>query len=426
MSSEWQKITLGQFAEINPKRTINKNAVVPFIEMAALPTFSRDVIIDDVLEKEFTGGGAKFKNGDTLLARITPCLENGKTALVSCLPQNINGFGSTEFIVLAPRSDIDINYLYYLVRSDEFRNYAISRMEGTSGRQRVPNNAVAQYSFICPPESYRKFIGDFLASLDDRITLLSETNDTLESIAQAIFKSWFVDFDPVRAKLEGRIPEGMNEAVAALFPNSFEESELGLVPLGWRFASVYDIANVIYGAPFASKRFSTKKIGTPLIRIRDLKDEKPGVYTDEIHPKGYLTKPGDIIVGMDGEFRAYLWGGDLAWLNQRVCVFKPVSDISACFVHLSIKPLLAAVEASETATTVIHLGKNDIDRFRVLIPNREVLDAFSDVANSIYEKIVRGKQNIKILSDLRDSLLPRLISGQLRLPEAESAIEEVH
>lgn len=349
---------------------------------------------------------------------------SGDSAVV---PRGIDcAIGQNLVVLRADGEAVMPEFLRWLVRGPEWWGQVEKFINVGAVFDSLKCREIPNFELTIPPLNIQREISIILSALDDRIILLRETNATLEAIAQAMFKSWFVDFDPVRAKQEGRSPEGMDEATAALFPDSFEESELGLVPLGWRFASVYDIANVIYGAPFASKRFSTKKIGTPLIRIRDLKDEKPGVYTDEIHPKGYLTKPGDIIVGMDGEFRAYLWGGDLAWLNQRVCVFKPVSDISACFVHLSIKPLLAAVEASETATTVIHLGKNDIDRFRVLIPNREVLDAFSDVANSIYEKIVRGKQNIKILSDLRDSLLPRLVSGQLRLPEAESALEEVH
>ena len=134
-----------------------------------------------------------------------------------------------------------------------------------------------------------------------------------------------------------------------------------------------------------------------------------------------MVQPGDLVVGMDGEFRAYLWGGDEAWLNQRVCVFVPKPGFPAAYVHRSINPLLAAVEASETATTVIHLGKNDIDRFRILVPDHHVLAAFGRLTDGLYGKSVQGKQSARTLATLRDTLLPRLISGQLRLPELAAA-----
>jgi type I restriction enzyme S subunit len=219
--------------------------------------------------------------------------------------------------------------------------------------------------------------------------------------------------------MQGRAPDGMDEGTAALFPDSFAESELGAVPKGWSVASIYDVAKVIYGSPFASKQFKPLPPGKPLVRIRDLKDERPGVYTEEMHPKGYLIQPGDITVGMDGEFRAYLWGGEEAWLNQRVCVFQPVNGANSVFVRSSISPLLAAVEAPETATTVIHLGKNDIDRFKVVQPGNLLLESFAEVTTPIYQRVVRNKQMIQNLADLRDTLLPRLISGQLSLAEVE-------
>jgi type I restriction enzyme S subunit len=149
------------------------------------------------------------------------------------------------------------------------------------------------------------------------------------------------------------------------------------------------------------------------------------VFTEEKHPKGYLIQPGDIVVGMDGEFRSYVWGGDEAWLNQRVCVFTPVGEACSAFVRLSIVPLLAAVEASETATTVIHLGKNDIDRFKITMPSSEVLKRFGTIANPIYNRFVKNKQQIQTLANLRDTLLPRLISGQLRIADAEAELEKI-
>lgn len=273
-----------------------------------------------------------------------------------------------------------------------------------------------------PSRKSQEFIGDLYFDLSFKIELNRQRNRTLEAMARALFQSWFVDFDPVKAKAAGKQPPGLKPEIAALFPDSFEESELGRVPKGWKIQSVYEIADVIYGAPFSSKQFNTIGKGIPLIRIRDLSDETPAVWTEEQHPKGYLVQPGDILVGMDGEFRTFLWGGEVCWLNQRVCAFRPKSNWSPVFLRNSISPLLAFVEATETATTVIHLGKNDIDRFKLVLPSLEIHQAFRKLSQAAYDQIVTLKQQNKTLSKMRDTLLPKLISGELRIPDAERIV----
>lgn len=331
-------------------------------------------------------------------------------------------------VLVRPKKDllgsISKDFLYYYLASPLGQAKLQSLITG-SAQPKFNKTALRGVQVDFPLMPVQQSISRLMLAFDDRITLLRETNATLEAIAQALFKSWFVDFDPVRAKMAGRAPDGMDEATAELFPDALEETELGVVPKGWQPASIYEVAKVIYGAPFASKQFKSEPPGMPLVRIRDLKDERPGVYTEECHPKGYMLQPGDIAVGMDGEFRAYLWGGDPAWLNQRVCVFQPIGDACSVFVRLSVAPLLAEVEASETATTVIHLGKNDIDRFRVLLPDAAVLRRFGELAESLYQRVVSNKRQAQSLSALRDALLPRLISGQLRLPEVQDDIRTV-
>ena len=278
-------------------------------------------------------------------------------------------------------------------------------------------------SITLPPLTEQKALAAVLGALDDKIELNRRMNVTLEAIARALFQSWFVDFDPVRAKLDGRDPVCLDSATAALFPASFIETTADHIPYGWRVGSIYEVANVIYGAPFASSLFNSEKLGKPLIRIRDLPNESPAIFTTEVHSKGYLLKPGDIAVGMDGEFRAYLWAGVESWLNQRVCVFAPKPGYSAAFVRNSIIAPLAQVEATETATTVIHLGKNDIDRFTVIIPDAPVAEAFKRQCQPWYDQIVANKQQSRTLANLRDTLLPKLLSGELSV--ANSNIESL-
>ena len=320
--------------------------------------------------------------------------------------------------VLAP-DVLDSRFLFYLIQSHAFQAALDSvKTRGSMVADYVSLSLQHDFVFNLPNIGTQRAIGHILGVLDDKIELNRQMNETLEAMSRALFKSWFVDFQPVHIKAEGRDPDEPN-SLANLFPASFEDSELGKIPKEWTVDSVYAAADVIYGAPFSSERFNNSRTGKPLIRIRDLADESPEVFTTEQHPKGYLVKPGDIVVGMDGLFRAHLWGGVESWLNQRVCVFKPRCGFSAPFVLNSIVGLLAEVEATETATTVIHLGKNDIDRFRIIVPSQAALEAFNRLTIPLFQKIVANKQESVTLSVLRDNLLPKLISGELRVKEVE-------
>lgn len=273
---------------------------------------------------------------------------------------------------------------------------------------------------VIPPVELQRTISDMILPVDEKIELNRRMNETLEAMARAIFKDWFVDFGPTRAKMEGRAPYLVPD-LWSVFPDRLDAAT-GL-PEGWGSSSIYECANVIYGAPFASKLFNTEKIGQPLIRIRDLVDENPEIWTSEIHPKGHLVTSGDIVVGMDGEFRSYLWGGDDAWLNQRVCVFMPRRGFSSAFVRNCIIEPLAQVEASEIATTVIHLGKNDIDRFVITMPPGDLIKSYGLIGQPLYDRIVANKRESKTLAQTRDLLLPRLMSGEVRLREASADVE---
>jgi len=219
--------------------------------------------------------------------------------------------------------------------------------------------------------------------------------------------------------MEGREPY-LPADLWQLFPDRLDEEGK---PEGWEFRSVYDFANVVYGAPFASKQFNTAGAGTPLIRIRDLASHEPGVWTEQIHPKGHLIDPGDIVVGMDGEFRLHVWKGQPAWLNQRVCHFEPLPGVPSSFLTEALVEPLAFFERGKVGTTVIHLGKSDIDTFRLLHPGDSVLKAFGHLAEPWLAAIVRNALESRTLAQLRDTLLPKLISGELRIADAEKFVE---
>ena len=430
MSSEWAVQRLDQIAEINPTRKVHKGSAVPFVDMAALPQFSRDISVNDVVVREAKGAGAHFQNGDTLLARITPCLENGKTAQVRCLDGDAIAEGSTEFIVICGKDPADNDYIYYLCREPAFREYAIGRMEGTSGRQRVSWQSIAAYQFAFPSPEERRETARVLSTLDDRITLLRETNATLEAIAQALFKSWFVDFDPVRAKMEGRTPEGMDEATAALFPDGLETSELGEVPRGWRVGTVASVA--LLNAKSLSPRNPP-----PEINYLDLAGVKANVFdvpqcysfADAPSRARRVLQEGDCIVGTvrpgNRSFGFIATAQNHLIGSTGFAVLSPKQHWMTAFTYLCA----TRDESIDRLASLADGGAYPAVRPDVVastpctLPPDEVMKVFDGAARPLLDAIGANSEQAQTLSTLRDTLLPRLISGQLRLPEAQAATE---
>jgi len=188
---EWKEIVLDKVAIINPTESLIKGTKAKKIAMTILQPFTKKVLSYSMEE---CNGGMKFRNGDTLVARITPCLENGKTVFVDILDDEEIGFGSTEYIVLREKQNVsDKHFLYYFAISPEFRDVAILSMTGSSGRQRVQTDVVRNHLFSLPPLPEQKAIASVLSSLDDKIDLLHRQNKTLEAMAETLFRQWFVD-----------------------------------------------------------------------------------------------------------------------------------------------------------------------------------------------------------------------------------------
>lgn len=272
--------------------------------------------------------------------------------------------------------------LYYLQWR---KSHLLQLASAGATRNALTKGMIEQLEIDLPSlDEQRKVVG-ILDSIQNKIKLNHEINDNLFAQMQALYAAWFIDYTPFG----------------------------GEKPLSWQKTSIYIIADIIYGAPFSSKQFNTDGKGIPIIRIRDLKEQKFVTYTTEKHPKGYLLQAGDIVVGMDGEFVPYIWGSDEAWLNQRVCVFKNKRSKGKAFLYFTIKPLLYAIQQTQVATTVIHIGKKDFDAFEITLPDSKVLDAFDAITTPMVEKIVENRFEIKRLELLRDALLPKLMSGEI-------------
>ena len=299
-----------------------------------------------------------------------------------------NAYQRTYIIETIDNSIVDIRYLYYALKMCLQHFKLIS--QGTATKF-LTAKILSAFELPIPTIEEQQKIAFLLSGLDEKVKTNERINNNLFEQMQALYKAWFVDFKPFG----------------------------GVRPSNWNDTNIYAIANIIYGAPFASKLFNTDGLGKPIIRIRDLKEQAFVTFTTEEHPKGHLIQPGDIVVGMDGEFRPYIWGNEPAWLNQRVCIFESNRPQGKAFVLYTIKPLLNKIEQTQVATTVIHIGKKDFDAFEIILPDEATLDSFDSITAPMIEQIVNNRLQNKRLAVLRDTLLPKLMSSELNVSNIE-------
>lgn len=326
---------------------------------------------------------------------------------------------------IRPKKSLDNYFLFYWFQLAAKQGTLEPHFTGTTIKH-LTGKAIAALDVPLPPVEVQRAMVDVLKQLDGRITLLRETNATLEAIAQTLFKSWFVDFDPVRAKMEGRAPEGMDEATAALFPDSFEESELDLVPRGWRVIALDEIANYLNG--LALQKFpATGQDDLPVIKIAQLrKGDSVGadMASRNIKPE-YIIQNGDVLFSWSGSLEVAIWCGGEGALNQHL--FKVTStNYPKWLYYLWTRHHLEHFRqvAASKATTMGHIQRAHLSGAKVFVPPKEVLLAANTVLQPIIERLIETALQAQTLSTLRDTLLPRLISGQLRLREAEQQVEE--
>ena len=284
--------------------------------------------------------------------------------------------------------------LKYYTHSKPYYDWVRSFDSGAT-RGNINAQTFASMPIELPSRTTQDRIVDIMSAIDDKIRNNNRINHNLEQQAQALYKSYFVDFEPFKG-------------------GKFVDSELGMIPEGWRVGSIYEYAKVIYGSPYKSSLFNESGDGLPLIRIRDLKDCSPQFYSPEVLPNTEYVLKGDIVAGMDADFTPYIWKGSKGLLNQRVCKFVPISEsISRYYIMMMVKPELEFVSSYKVGTTVSHLGKSDIDRFTVLLPPVEVIERYSRIVDSILEQIVTNSTEAAVLTEQRNTLLPQLMSGKI-------------
>ena len=404
---EWKEYRLGDFMEFNPKISLKKDTVARKITMDLLVPHSRDIYS---WTYEPYSGGAKFQNGDTIMARITPCLENGKHAFISLLDENEIAYGSTEYIVIRGRKGISDNlFVYYLTHFPSFKDAAVKSMVGTSGRQRAQVDVLENLTMKLPSLHEQKRIANILTRLDDKIAVNKQINDNLEQQAQAFFKSWFVDFEPFHYQ-------------------TFVESELGMIPKGFKIVSIGEmpltVTDYVANGSFASLKENVKLYEDEnyayFIRNTDLKSKDFCVYVDE-HSYNFLSKSklegGEIIisnVGDVGSVHLCPYLDKPMTLGNNIIMVKPYDEFYRNFLYILFKwnygqDLIQSIKGGSAQPK---FNKTDFKSLKIIVPNEAVLKEFDEIVSSTFKYIAKNDEENKEVTTLRDTLLPRLMSGE--------------
>lgn len=390
---EWKEVTLGDFMQCNPKRTIKKGQKARKITMDLLIPHSKTI---RNWNYEPYSGGAKFQNGDTIMARITPCLENGKHAFVSILNKGEIAYGSTEYFVFCGKEDVsDNDFVYYLTKTPLFRDTAIKSMVGSSGRQRAQMDVLENLKMLVPKDiSDQRRIASILSSLDRKIELNNKINADLEEMAQAIFKNWFVDFEPFKN-------------------GKFVDSELGMIPEGWKVGGLFDIAEI-----FDKKR---KPLSGNVREKMDKIYPYYGATSCMDYVDDYIFDGIYTLIGEDGSvvkenglpYMQYVWGK--MWVNNHAHILQGKNGYSTEMIHALLS--ITNIKFLVTGAVQAKLSQGNMQKILVAIPPKNVLDEIRPVIYNLYSKIRINTDENSRLSLLRDTLLPRLMSGELEVPE---------
>jgi type I restriction enzyme S subunit len=321
---------------------------------------------------------------------------------------------------------INSRYLYYYLTSPIGQTEILARKVG-SAQGKLPLYNIKSLEVNIPSRKEQDKVVELLDNLSLRIELLRETNATLEAIAQALFKSWFVDFDPVRAKQEGRAPESMDEATAALFPDSFEESELGLVPRGWRIGILGDFLSL------RNERTKPSDLtaSLPYVPVESISSKSPFLQEyksgEEANSSLILFRKGDVLFGAMRPYFHKVCSAPFDGVTRTtVFTLTPKNNLAAAFALFQAYQDTAieyATQHSEGSTIPYAKWGGSLEKMPVVVPPKELQERYSDVVSQFIECANENLRQALTLSTLRETLLPRLISGQLRLPEAEGLVE---
>jgi type I restriction enzyme S subunit len=426
----WKAVTLGDLGEVNRGRSRHRpryaehlyGGKYPFIQTGDIKSSNGKIINYEQTYSEAGLAQSRLWPADTMC--ITIAANIAETAILTfpaCFPDSVVGF-------IPDNSKCDVRFVEYMFR---YLKRRIQHEATGSVQDNINLGTLSRLYFPIPPLPEQKAIASILSSLDDKIELNQKMNQTLEEIARAIFKSWFVDFDPVRAKMEGKQPVGMDTATANLFPDSFEESALGLIPRGWEVKLIKDICHVSRGAsPRPIREYLEGDI--PWIKIADATASN-GLFifeTKETIKRSGVSKsvpviPGDLILSNSATCGVPIFVEIEGCIHDGWLLFRSFSKISKGYLYHYLKFISDKLVQIADGSVQKNLNTKLVGEQLIIISSKNIIDAFDKINNSIFNKIRSNSIESRTLTNIRDTLLPKLMSGEIRVKEAERMIEEV-
>lgn len=378
MKSEWMEQKLSEIIDFNPKENLQKGEIATKIAMEDIQPFCRDIT-----HKEFSkySGGAKFKNFDTLMARITPCLENGKIAQVRCLKKGEIGFGSTEYIILRAKNNVsDPDFIYYLATSPKIRNIAIKSMVGSSGRQRVQLDVLKDTKLLIPSYIDQKRIGKILSSIDNKIELNSAINKNLQEQAQSLYENLISD-----------------DQASTL-------------------VSLADLMDYAGGSqpPASEFIFEDREGYVRFVQIRDYDNDSHITYIP-ISSRNKLCEEHDIMIARYGASLGRICAGINGAYNVALAKVFPKLPHYREFLrcYLSSRTFYEGINNRGGRSAQAGFNQSDINSFLLAVPSDEKLHQFESIASALFEQRLNLQHENQELSEFRDTLLPKLMSGEI-------------
>lgn len=373
-----------------------------------------------------------FNVGDVLFSNI-------RTYFRKVWFASFSGGVSNDVLVLRSKDNNVLNdkFLYYVLSDENFINHSIRTAKGTK-MPRGDKSALMNFELDLPPLPTQKKIAHILSTLDDKIELNRKMNQTLESMASAIFKSWFVDFDPVHAKLTCKDENdletiakelGMSKAILDFFPNEFEESELGMIPKGWEVTELSRICKIQSGYAFKSAWW--QDTGVKVIKIKNIDGNKVNTLDCECVSEEIATKnsnfklsSGDLLIAMTGATVGkvgVIYASDEEYLlNQRVGRFQPIKYYDEYVkIFASSSKFFESIQGQAQGSAQPNISAREIESVKIVKPNDEIMKAFSLLVNPFFSKILEHQGEIQTLEKTRDTLLPKLLSGEIDVSELE-------